>query len=197
MERSLFAHSRSASLRLSRRRLLATLVTGGSALLLARALAPAPARAQTPTPEPTPLVTTGAKGEIVISMPTNAVIARALPGIIERFTQQSGIGVKWEIQPQWSDAVNLITTQLASSYDGIDCYYIDDVMTATFMAAGWLEPLNPLAPEVDWSDWPESYIKDLSSWEGQVYRVPWSNDIRMWFYRKDWFEQAGIEPPTT
>ncbi|MGQ9629692.1 MAG: ABC transporter substrate-binding protein [bacterium] len=110
------------------------------------------------------------------------------------------IKVKWEIQPGWSEAVNKFTTLLASGYSGVDAVHIDDLMTSTFGAAGWLEPLDDIVVKkfsIDLNDWPKTLYTDVSAWEGKLYRIPWGNDTRIWVYRKDWFDEAAVETPKT
>jgi len=119
--------------------------------------------------------------------------------VIDGFTAETGIKVKWEIQPSWSEAVSMFTTQLAAGYKDVDAIHIDDLMTSTFGAAGWLEPLDAMVRNfnIDLRDWPRTLYTDVSSWEGKLYRIPWGNDTRIWSYRKDWFDEAGLAVPTT
>jgi ABC-type glycerol-3-phosphate transport system substrate-binding protein len=57
--------------------------------------------------------------------------------------------------------------------------------------------LDPIIQEynIDLKDWPQTLIKDVSSWKGKLYRLPWGNDTEIFFYRTDYFKEAGVEPP--
>ena len=139
------------------------------------------------------------KGEIVVSFWADTT--GFFQKVVDGFTSQNpGVRVKWEVQPSWSEAVNLFTTQLAAGYSGVDAMHIDDLMTSTFGAAGWLEPLDDGVVKrynVDLKDWPKTLYTDVSAWGGKLYRIPWGNDTRIWSYRKDWFDQAGVKTPET
>jgi multiple sugar transport system substrate-binding protein len=62
-------------------------------------------------------------------------------------------------------------------------------------------PLNDLVEEwqsdgtaEDFTEGMLDYYKDAN---GDVLAVPWATDIRVWFYRTDLLEQAGVAVPTT
>jgi multiple sugar transport system substrate-binding protein len=92
-----------------------------------------------------------------------------------------------------------MTTRLASADTTFDVFHCDDFQAAIYGAAGWLSELDSItkAENIDLSDWPPTLLKDVSSWKGKLYRLPWGNDTEIWFYRTDWFKEAGLEPPKT
>ena len=38
---------------------------------------------------------------------------------------------------------------------------------------------------------------DTLKYDGHYVALPWAIDIRVWYYRKDLFEEANVQPPTT
>jgi multiple sugar transport system substrate-binding protein len=62
-------------------------------------------------------------------------------------------------------------------------------------------PLNDLVDEWksdgtadDFTEGMLDYYKDA---DGNILAIPWATDIRVWFYRTDLLEQAGVSVPTT
>lgn len=82
---------------------------------------------------------------------------------------------------------------------GADLMGFDGFWIPEFVEAGLIKPLNEVVgPEVnDWDGWDHipAGIQSLMSFAGEVYGVPSGTDVRQIFYRKDIFEQAGIELP--
>lgn len=162
--------------------------------------APTTAAAAEPTPAPTPagFTSEGAKGQIqvVYWADSNDTFKK----VVDAFTKETGIGVKYEVAPgdylQWQQ---LMTTRLAGGETDVDAFHCDDFQAAIYGSAGWLVDLNPLVQEasIDLTDWPQTLIKDVSSWEGKLYRLPWGNDTEIFFYRTDYFKDAGVKPPTS
>lgn len=117
---------------------------------------------------------------------------------IGAFTAETGIGVNYVTQPDdYLADQQQMTTTLAGGDTELDTFFCDDIEAAMYGAAGWLEPLNPIVEEyqIDLADWPQTVLTDVSSWDGTLYRLPWSSDIQLFFYRTDWFEEAGLKPP--
>jgi multiple sugar transport system substrate-binding protein len=166
----------------------------------AEAAATAPETTAAPTPAPTPagFSVEGSKGQIhvVYWADSNGMFKQ----VVDRFTKETGIGVKYEVAPgdylQWQQ---LMTTRLAAGETDVDTFHCDDFQAAIYGSAGWLMDLTPLVKEasIDLNDWPQTLIKDVSSWKGKLYRLPWGNDTEIFFYRTDYFQQAGVKPPTT
>ncbi len=120
--------------------------------------------------------------------------------VAEVFTQETGIGVNYEALPSdYLTAQQLLTTRLAAGDSDFDCFFCDDIETAMYGAAGWLEPLDPIIEEfgIDLGDIPPTLLQDVSSWDGVLYRLPWTSDVELFFYRTDYFAEAGVQPPTT
>jgi ABC-type glycerol-3-phosphate transport system substrate-binding protein len=208
---------------LSRRAFLTAMGASGAAMALAAcapAATPAPAA---PTAAP-PAAPTEVPTEVAAATPTEATAptAAAAPAaaatgqslnviywadtndsfkkVMDGFTAETGVTVNYEVAPaayiEWQQ---MITTRLASGDTAVDCFHCDDFQAAIYGAAGWLKPLDPIIEEykIDLTDWPETLIKDVSSWKGVLYRLPWGNDTEIFFYRTDFFDEAGVKPPTT
>jgi ABC-type glycerol-3-phosphate transport system substrate-binding protein len=84
----------------------------------------------------------------------------------------------------------------------VDVLSIDDVSGPAFTMAGWMLPLDNVLPAETWADFPESFLpppdKDpFHSFEGKRYRVPHEFAVGYFWYRKDWFDEKGIQPPKT
>jgi ABC-type glycerol-3-phosphate transport system substrate-binding protein len=118
--------------------------------------------------------------------------------VLDRFTEETGNTANYEVAPagylEWQQ---LMTTRFASGDKGTDAFHCDDFQAAIYGAAGWLTPLEPTVEQydIDLSDWPQTLLTDVSSWNGNLYRLPWGNDTEIFLYRTDFFEEAGVQPP--
>jgi multiple sugar transport system substrate-binding protein len=88
--------------------------------------------------------------------------------------------------------IDLLQSSASTSPDIVE---EDSFLISDDEAAGYLQPLTK---EVDgWSDWsqfPQS-MKDLTSYAGQVWGVPFDTDVRFLWYNKQLFAKAGIAVP--
>lgn len=82
---------------------------------------------------------------------------------------------------------------------GHDVFAFDGFWVPEFVEAGLLQPLNQIAGEVvdEWEGWDHisEGIQNILGYQGEVYGIPAGTDVRQIFYRRDVFEQAGIELP--
>ncbi len=82
---------------------------------------------------------------------------------------------------------------------GYDVFAFDGFWIPEFVEAGLLQPLNQIAGEAvdEWEGWEHipPGIQAIMSYRGEVYGIPAGTDVREIFYRRDLFEQAGIEMP--
>ncbi len=119
--------------------------------------------------------------------------------VIDQYQEETGNTVNYEVAPatyiEWQQ---MMTTRLAAGDIGTDTFHCDDFQAAIYGAAGWLSPLEPVAElyDIDLDDWPQTLLRDVSSWDGVLYRLPWGNDTEIFFYRTDFFEEAGLTPPS-
>jgi multiple sugar transport system substrate-binding protein len=124
----------------------------------------------------------------------------AFQNVINAFQAETGNTINYEVAPAgYLDWQQLMTTRFASGDTTTDAFHCDDFQAAIYGAAGWLTPLEPTIEQydIDLADWPQTLLTDVSSWEGTLYRLPWGNDTEIFLYRTDFFEEAGVQPPTT
>jgi multiple sugar transport system substrate-binding protein len=61
-------------------------------------------------------------------------------------------------------------------------------------------PLDDLLPSDFWDDFPQSLLDVTELWdryEGDTFRIHHNFEAQYSWYRKDWFDAEGINPPTT
>ena len=117
------------------------------------------------------------------------------------FTGQTGIEVEVVSRPRTADE---IITQMAagaqaenSPYDVID---FEDELAITMSRAGWIAGLDDLLPSDFWDDFPPGLIESANTWctfEGETFRIYHNFESMLHWYRKDWFDEKGVTPPTT
>lgn len=117
------------------------------------------------------------------------------------FTGQTGINVEVVLR---TDTKETELTRLASAvqsgtspYDIID---FEDELTTSFSQAGYLIGLDDLLPSDFWEDFPPemvAYSKTWSTYNDQTFRIIHNWEMPYWWYRKDWFDEQGVEVPKT
>lgn len=119
----------------------------------------------------------------------------------EAHMQEQGQDVNAELN-QFGGSDEALEQQYAldlSVGQGPDILAFDGFWVPDFVEAGYLEPLDQVVGDQvsEWEGWdqiPEG-LQSLLGFEGEVYGLGIGTDVRMIFYRKDLFEQAGIEVP--
>ncbi|MDY7102349.1 MAG: extracellular solute-binding protein [Actinomycetota bacterium] len=96
---------------------------------------------------------------------------------------------------QWTGIVEKLTTSLSSS-DSPDVIELGNTQAQTFEAAGALMDLTDRREELGGDDFLQS-LAEAGTYEGSFYAAPYYAGARVIIYRKDLFEAAGIEVPTT
>lgn len=79
---------------------------------------------------------------------------------------------------------------------GADVIGFDAFWLASFAKAGLLKPLEYYAEDyANWEGWDEFYpgVKSMMEFEGKMYGVMKSTDVRMIYYNKEIFQEAGIK----
>lgn len=186
------------STRLSRRAFLSAIGMGTTAIVLQACAAPV-------APGAAPAADSGAAqpaatGETEINVIYWADSNDSFKSVMEAFTEETGKTVNYEVAPaDYLEWQQLMTTRFASGDKGTDAFHCDDFQAAIYGSAGWLAPLEPTVEKysIDLEDWPQTLLTDVSSWDGTLYRIPWGNDTEIFLYRTDFFEEAGVKPPTT
>lgn len=91
---------------------------------------------------------------------------------------------------------NLYTASLLAGDDSFDLVLMDVTWAAKFAAAGWLMPLDSaFGPEAQLAFLPQAI--EAGRYEGKLYRIPTRTDVGVLYFRRDWLDQAGREPPRT
>lgn len=123
--------------------------------------------------------------------------------LLERigFTESTGIEVEVMLR---TDTKETELARMASAvqagtspYDVLD---FEDELTTSFSQAGYMLGLDDLLPDGFWDDFPPSMIENHEVWstnEGELFRVLHNWEMPYWYYRKDWFDEKGVEVPAT
>ena len=104
------------------------------------------------------------------------------------------VTVKFERQ-EWTGIVEKLTTSLSSS-DSPDVVEFGNTQAQAFEAAGAVTDLTPHQAELGGDDLLQSLL-EAGTYDGKLYAVPYYAGARIMIYRKDLFEAAGVEIPTT
>ncbi len=81
---------------------------------------------------------------------------------------------------------------------GYDLFSFDGFWVPEFVDAGLLKPLGEVVPAADeWDGWAHvsEGIQAILGYQGVRYGIASGTDVREIFYRRDLFEEAGIEVP--
>ena len=76
-----------------------------------------------------------------------------------------------------------------------DVVQMDSFMVSELASAGYLHPLDEQAAGWDQYQYYLQGLLDVASYEGQVYALPTDTDVRMLWYNKAVFAEAGIPVP--
>jgi sorbitol/mannitol transport system substrate-binding protein len=87
-----------------------------------------------------------------------------------------------------------VTTDIATGGGQFDVLTIGTYEVPIWAKEGWLEALGDLPADYDVDDVLKP-VREGLSYDGQLYALPFYAESSMLFYRKDLFEQAGIEVP--
>ena len=112
------------------------------------------------------------------------------------FTELTGIEVEWGNVP-FGEFQTLTQQEGATGAGGWDLVTWVDVW-----GPGLYDTVEPLDPYIerdgyDISDFPEAYLAPGRNTEGQTVGIPFRGHAFTFFYRKDLYEQLGLEVPTT
>lgn len=111
----------------------------------------------------------------------------------EQFTEETGIEVEFVGIP-YENLLDRITTEGISGTASFDLVTYLDVMGPSIQQ--FLAPLDEYADEGFFERFTDSTLQ-LSTFDDQIYSLPLRSNAQVMFYRKDVFEELGLEPPTT
>jgi multiple sugar transport system substrate-binding protein len=120
---------------------------------------------------------------------------------VTQFTKKTGIDVEIVLR---TDTKETELARLSSAVQAGDTPYdildFEDELTTTLSKAGYMLPLNDLIAQEVWDDF-SSGMKDYTDvWStnnGEVFRMIHNFEMPYWFYRKDLFDEKGVDVPKT
>ncbi|MEN3186921.1 MAG: sugar ABC transporter substrate-binding protein, partial [Atribacterota bacterium] len=115
---------------------------------------------------------------------------------LAEFKMMTGINVQIVTYPEQQlrerEVIDVSTG--AGAYDVIA---IDSVFIPEFARAGWITPIEPYLDASYNVEDISAFVRGLLSYEGKIYAGPVYSEATQLMYRKDLFEEAGLQPPQT
>ena len=127
-----------------------------------------------------------------------ALEAAQLEPIVEDFNQENP-DIRLEIVEAPNDTnqvEDLYTSAFLLGDSPYDLVYMDIVWTPKFAAAGWLKDLSDRVSQEELDQFLDGDVNG-GRYEDGLYRMPFRSDGGMLYYRTDWLQEAGYEPPET
>jgi len=119
-------------------------------------------------------------------------------GFVKAVEDKTGIIVKGIPEPaEVGDLNTKLTALLSSNNDAFDIVHLDELLTVTYLRAGFLEPIDDvMTPDVV-KLYPSDIIKNISMYDGKIYTAPTDLSPMYLFVNKKVFADAGIQYPKT
>ncbi|RME89456.1 MAG: extracellular solute-binding protein [Anaerolineae bacterium] len=116
--------------------------------------------------------------------------------IIDRFTEQTGIGVELVLVDENAIDSLMAANQAAGTMPDVVFFPLD--FAATWYAQGVLDAdaATAAVQDLDPSTFSEGALSMVSTGDGKYMAVPSDGWGQLLIYRKDLFDQLGLEPPT-
>ncbi|SEO34371.1 sugar ABC transporter substrate-binding protein [Paenibacillus sp. OV219] len=142
---------------------------------------------------------TSAEGDLKLRMMeslTNPQRTEILKSLIAQFEQENKPIQVELISPPFDQADETIETMLSTKQD-LDVVEVREINVADYVNKQYIEPLD--AYTASWQDYSTVQQIPLSvgSVNGKLYFLANGLYERQLYYRKDWFDQANIVPPST
>ena len=99
-------------------------------------------------------------------------------------------------EQQWEGLVERLTTALSSESETPDVVEVGNTQAPTFTSAGAFTDLTGELDSLGGSDLLDGFVEGATV-DGKVYAVPYYAGSKYVFYRKDLFEAADVDVPTT
>lgn len=99
-------------------------------------------------------------------------------------------------EQQWEGLVERLTTALSSESETPDVVEVGNTQAATFTTVGAFSDLSDELADLGGDDLLAGFV-EAGTADGKTYAVPYYAGSKYVFYRKDLFEKAGIDVPTT
>lgn len=165
--------------------------------------APAAAPAEEAAPAAEPAAEDAARAEIdytgeKLVIWTNLTADAQYEVLNKQFTELADeMGVEVTVEKVAFNEMYEKLATAASSGDVPDIMHTNFGGTAYLYAADSIMPLDDIIDGIGRSDFSDAYMTVLTGADGNVYGLPdWAMHTSVW-YRKDLFEQKGLEIPTT
>lgn len=143
----------------------------------------------------TPAATTG-PAKLRIWFMKDSVSDKAMAWLKDTFEKQNaGSTITYEIQV-WDGIVSKLQTALASADSTPDIIELGNTQAPTFCAVNALRDLTPLKATLGGNDLAQSLV-ELGSYDGKMFAAPFYAGSRLYIYRKDMFDEAGVSVPKT
>ncbi len=116
--------------------------------------------------------------------------------MINRFNEtHPEIQVNWENVPHGAYRRKFISASQIGA--GPDTFVATGNTFSEFQAMNMLEPLDKYINNWDNKDNIYDSLWDITTIDNKRFAIPWKLLVSYMYYRADWFEEKGIEPPTT
>jgi multiple sugar transport system substrate-binding protein len=119
--------------------------------------------------------------------------------LVEQFNQENpGIQVEYRSVP-WADWYQTFLTAIGSG-TAPDLSTGAGYQAVQLYDQGAIRPLDDLVEEMRAAGEIEDFLPgsvDTLRYDDHYVALPWGVDIRVWYYRKDLLEAAGVAPPTS
>jgi multiple sugar transport system substrate-binding protein len=113
---------------------------------------------------------------------------------IADFERRTGVAVQVDLVPAGVDMVEKVGLDLAAG-QASDIIMVDSFMIPSWAEAGFLRPLDDFL--AGWPDWSQYFpgMQEIVEFQGQHYAVMIDTDVRMLWYWKPIFREAGLPIP--
>jgi ABC-type glycerol-3-phosphate transport system substrate-binding protein len=132
---------------------------------------------------------------IMEEVPDTDIVKEMLPAF-----QQAHPDVDIQIEALPYDQMrDRIVSSFLASDPTYDLIVVDNPWMYDFAQAGFLEPLDDRIGAIEGYDYEDfsQPLRDIAEVDGTTYAVPFYNYALALVYRKDLYDEAGLEPPTT
>src|SRR5690242_7720837 len=130
----------------------------------------------------------------------NDQFAAVLADLTPQFKESTGITVKVDIL-NYGDLLTKMTTDFVGHTKSYDLYTTDIVWAGQLAASGSTVLLNDWikrdAAEINVDDIYPVLMSALGNFKGKQVAFPFAGYANILAYRKDLYEQAGLQPPST
>ncbi|GII86461.1 ABC transporter substrate-binding protein [Sphaerisporangium siamense] len=125
----------------------------------------------------------------------NDVQTKYMTDLNAKFKEQTGADVVTQYIP-WPDAQKKWTAALAGG-EGPDVTEFGNDQVAAWVAQDALTDITEVVKSApDFQQIPQN-LWGYETIDGKIYAAPWGGGTRAVLYRKDWFDELGIQPPKT